>query len=56
MNLFDAKGNIVLSNDISTNLGENHLNINTENVNSGTYFIRIEMNNSAIFTPVIIAK
>jgi hypothetical protein len=56
LKLFDAQGNIVYTNVISTNVGENNYNINTDNLNSSTYFIRIEMNNSGVFTPVIIAK
>jgi hypothetical protein len=56
LKLFDAQGNIVYTNVISTNTGENNYNINTLNLTSGTYFIRIEMNNSGIFTPVIISK
>ena len=56
LKLFDAQGNTVYTNTISTNIGENNYNINTVNLTSGTYFIRIEMNNSGIYTPVIIAK
>jgi hypothetical protein len=56
LKLFDAQGNVVYTNNISTNIGENNYNINSDNLNNGTYFIRIEMNNSSIYTPVIIVK